>query len=83
MVELTKLSPQWVSRRRKGESSGSFRQTAQPLMRRAVKHQEMPHYLYMWDALAWLNLWDWNNLASANSGYEYFEPTDQNQHLSL
>jgi hypothetical protein len=82
MKELTTHSPKPAPRRRTGVTPGSFRQAATPLMGHVVRQQEMPSLGYMWDALEWLSLWDWNELASVNTAYDDLEPVYQNQRLS-
>jgi hypothetical protein len=51
-------------------------------MRPVVSQEDLPSLVYMWDTLAWLNLWDWNDLTSVNTAYDDLEPAVQNQHLS-
>jgi hypothetical protein len=62
---------------------GRLKQAAKPLMRRSVRQQEMPSLGAEWDALTWLNLWDWNDPATENSAFDDLDPFGQNQHLSL
>ena len=49
------------ARRRSGETSGAFALAARLFTRRASMRATVPAVHFAWDALNWLQLWEWND----------------------
>ena len=80
LFRLLPSSQRKTCRHRKGETHGGFRQAARHAMHRTIAQTAEA---FLWDTLAWLNLWDWNDPASANETCDSVHDIDQHDHLSL
>jgi hypothetical protein len=72
------------TRRRRTEDTGraAFTRAAGKTMRPAAKQPIIANAAFMWDTLAWLHLWEWNDPTGNNEICEDFQYAEPQHYLS-